>query len=248
MITSAIPRDWKALQDQVGQILSECGLDVTVEKHVVTVRGTVEIDVYARDSCHRPVLIYLCECKYWKTAVPQTIIHAFRTVVTDCGAHCGLIISSAGFQKGAFKAAENSNIALVTWADFQQMFSDRWIHNYLVPHLRPEVEPLVDYTEPMNIRIFNKADFLSSEHQQRFRELREEYGDTAFFALSLYLHPESVSVGRPALPLRAVNLPTFTRLPPDVVTATAYRELMEALIRHAREGLSRFDELFGERA
>lgn len=100
MITSAVPRDWKALQGQVGQILSECGLDVTVEKHVATVRGTVEIDVYARDSCHRPVLIYLCECKHWKTAVPQTIIHAFRTVVTDCGAHCGLIISSAGFQKG----------------------------------------------------------------------------------------------------------------------------------------------------
>ena len=96
MINRSDPNDWRDLQTQTNQILRECGFESEVEKNVETVRGTVNIDVYARDSSRIPSLVYLCECKYWRSAVPQTVIHAFRTIVADYGANWGFIISTVG--------------------------------------------------------------------------------------------------------------------------------------------------------
>ena len=117
----------------------------------------MEVDVYAEDLSSQPKTVYLCECKHWQSAVPQTVVHAFRTVVTDYGANWGFIISSAGFQSGAFEAAAKSNVRLLTWDEFQELFVDRWIENYMMPRLREEVEPLVDYTEPFNARVSRRA-------------------------------------------------------------------------------------------
>lgn len=41
------PNDWKELQNFVAEILIECGYKVDIEKTIQTVRGSVEIDVYA---------------------------------------------------------------------------------------------------------------------------------------------------------------------------------------------------------
>jgi hypothetical protein len=46
-------------------------------------------------------------------ADPQQIVHSFRTVMADTGAHRGHTISRAGFQSGAFEATANTNIDLV---------------------------------------------------------------------------------------------------------------------------------------
>ena len=59
VITKDMPTDWKDLQQQVSQILKECGLEADLEKRIETVRGTVEIDVYAKDSTQTPAVIYL---------------------------------------------------------------------------------------------------------------------------------------------------------------------------------------------
>jgi hypothetical protein len=84
------------------------------------------VDVFARDVSQSPSLTYIAECKLWNKAVPQTVVHAFRTVVTDSGAHVGFLISSSGFQSGGHEAAKNSNIKLVTWPEFQSLFVERW--------------------------------------------------------------------------------------------------------------------------
>lgn len=120
------PSDWKELQDMVGQLFEEMGCEVEVGKQVLNVRGTKEIDVYVSDPAIAPGGVYLCECKYWKRSVPQEIVHSFRTVMSDTGAHRGFIISMAGFQSGAREAATNTNIDLVTFAELQAIFADRW--------------------------------------------------------------------------------------------------------------------------
>jgi restriction system protein len=86
VITKDMPNDWGDLQRQVSQILQERGLETDLERSIKTARGTVEVDVYAEDRMQTPYVTYLCECKHWTSSVPQTIIHAFRTVVTDYGA------------------------------------------------------------------------------------------------------------------------------------------------------------------
>jgi restriction system protein len=106
MITTSIPSTWQDLQQHVAQILSECGFLVDVERSIATVRGNVNIDVFAEETVRGRRYTILSECKYWKAAVPQNVIHGFRTVVGDVGAHKGYIISTSGFQSGSFKAAD----------------------------------------------------------------------------------------------------------------------------------------------
>lgn len=120
------PADWRELQNMTGQLFAEIGCQVEVSKKLELVRGTKEIDVYVRDEGATPAAIYLCECKHWRRAVPQEVVHSFRAVLGDAGAHRGFIISNAGFQHGAFEAARNTNIDLVTFTGFQDTFTDRW--------------------------------------------------------------------------------------------------------------------------
>jgi len=42
-------------------------------------------------------------------------VHGVRTVMQDVGANVGYIISTGGFQKGAYAAAAATNVELVTW-------------------------------------------------------------------------------------------------------------------------------------
>jgi len=125
MINASPSKDWQDLQNEVAQIMRESGLVAEVEKKIETVRGPVNIDVYAEDNTQRPPVIYICECKHWRAAIPKTMVHAFRTVAADYGANWGLIISSAGFQAGTHEAARNSNIRLLNWHEFEELFEDR---------------------------------------------------------------------------------------------------------------------------
>jgi hypothetical protein len=53
----------------------------------------------------------------------------------------------------------------------------------MVPRLTKEADPLVEYTEPINSRIFRKADRLNKEKQHLFEELRQKYMSLGFLVL-----------------------------------------------------------------
>jgi hypothetical protein len=125
-IFDADPADWQELQKRVAQLFSETGCDAKVSETVTLVRGKKEIDVLVRDPQTTPASIYLCECKYWGKPIPQDVIHSFRTVLVDFGAHRGFIISRAGFQAGAREAVKNTNLDLLTFEELQALFFDRW--------------------------------------------------------------------------------------------------------------------------
>lgn len=253
-IDGSVPKDWQDLQRRVAQILQECGFETVVEKGIQTVRGVVNVDVYAEDSSQDPKTTYLCECKHWQSAVSKTIVHAFRTVVTDYGANWGFIISSGGFQSGAFEAAVKSNLRLLTWDEFQELFVDRWIEQWMAPLLQKEVDPLVEYTEPFNSRVFRKADRLNEKSQQSFIELREKYSDLAFLAIAFFVSGGKLRLKdkRPNLPLKGaiqnLQIPCTENLPAELLDANCLRDFADIICTHSREGIAAFDEVFGERA
>jgi len=123
MITSGTPVDWRDLQEQVAGILRECGFTAEVEKTLATVRGNTSVDIYAEETVKGRKYVILSECKHWTAAVPQQVIHAFRTTVADVGANVGYVIASNGFQSGAFAASELTNLEL-TWEQFQAAFEE----------------------------------------------------------------------------------------------------------------------------
>jgi len=126
MIFNTEPRDWKELQKFVGQMFEECGFETEIAKIVNLVRGKKEIDVYARDTSSEYKPIILVECKYWKKAVNQEIIHSFRTVMDDFGANLGFIVSRNGFQSGSYDAAKKTNIHLVSLKDLENEYYLKW--------------------------------------------------------------------------------------------------------------------------
>lgn len=142
--------DWRQLQERVAVILQECGLVSEVGRSFDTVRGTVEIDVYATDPTTAPPAVYLCECKRWRNRVPQGEVQTFRTVVADAGAHFGLFISAEGFQTGAFDVVRHTNIHLVDWVGFQELFLERWCRTYWVPTLRSCGSRMAAYVDPVS--------------------------------------------------------------------------------------------------
>lgn len=251
VITDLIPADWHDLQVQVGRILEECGFVIEIDKSISTVRGSVNVDVYAEDRTQKPTTIYICECKDWSSSVPKTSVHSLRTVISDFGANWGLLISSGGFQRGAFEAAEKSNIKLLGWLEFQELFVDRWVDKYMLSRINEEIDPLVEYTEPINSRIFRKADALSPELRKEFVKLRNQYRVLATFAL-MYSFPEHMHRELPALPLKtsvkSENMNFEEGLPYDVLEATSLRQYLDVICKHAQTGVAAFDKVFGERA
>jgi hypothetical protein len=113
-----------------------------------TVRGKVEVDVFATDSSVAPSATYLCECKRWTSRVPKAEVKSFRTDVADFGANYGLFISSCGFQSGAHDVVENTNVRLLDWQGFQDLFMERWCSRYWVPTMRKRGDRLAAYVDP----------------------------------------------------------------------------------------------------
>ncbi len=255
MIESGQPDSWRDLQNGVARILRECGFDSKTEVLVTTVRGDVEVDVVATDACTQPPVKIAIECKKWGRRVPKTVVHSFRTVVADAGFNTGLIVANGGFQRGAVGAADCSNVLLLDWNDFEAMFEQRWLLTYMAPTLRERIDPLIEYTEPINSRIFRKADALSEDRQNRFIELRQQHFDLAFCLWPLMRDMPGFTEDPivPSLPIRdALDNPSLqslmVNLPPRVLDATALRPLMDALLEAFDAAVMEFDQVFGERA
>jgi Restriction endonuclease len=144
MIFDRDPADWSDLQTLVAQMFREIGCDVAVGERVELVRGTKEIDVFVSDPATAPASRYLCECKFWSKPIPQEVVHSFRTIVADYGAHRGFVISRAGFQSGAREAVQKTNIDLITFQELQTIFIDRW-RIWMGKHFMPYADRLFPY-------------------------------------------------------------------------------------------------------
>jgi len=257
VIESEAPSHWRDLQDAVARILNESGLDAETEQSVDLARGSVVVDVLARDPVPTPPTVYICECKYWRRPVSQNVVHSFRTVVTDMGAHRGFLISVEGFQKGAINAAAHSNVDLITWQQFQQLFAERWFQEFMAPALVQEGDALYEYTEPVNSRILRKASSLTPDKQERFRQLRRQYEIPAFVLFNLWFSPFA-SPDVPRLPLRERFAEAAAKaenphaildvFPRNILDATELRPLMEAVSKFYSNAATEFDRVFGGRA
>jgi len=244
MITSSVPETWKALQNDVGKILEECGFSVEVEKKVDTARGEAELDVYAEEIVKGRKYSIVCECKHWNSNIPQSIIHSFRSIINDIGANVGYIIALKGFQSGSFKAANYTNIELVTWEQFQKTFCDSWLEQYLSPLVTKELDPILGYTEPLVQRWMCEV----PDHEVPIiKALREKY--FVFGILIMAFTPYSSFLrgkGFPKLPL-SESWPKLTEdgnnIPKEIIEATGYREFLHESLKFGKQGIREFKEV-----
>jgi restriction system protein len=244
MITSHVPDDWRQLQVEVARLLDECGFSVEIEKKVRTVRGEVELDVYAQEEVKGRKYSIVCECKHWKAKIPQNVVHGFRTVVADMGANIGYIVSLAGFQEGAFEASELTNVELVTWHDLQNKFELSWYESYFSPQITERLDPILSYTEPLLPAWWDK---LTEPQQQQYIQLKEKYDGFGWLIMTFTPYHRMFRVEAiPRLPVidqLPPNSPLLTKLPNSLLRQTTYREFFDEAIDFGTQAIAEFQIL-----
>ena len=106
--------NWREYQEETAAFFKRQECSVQVEAKVQGVRTQHKVDVYVKFFRHGIECKWVIECKLWKSNVPKEKVMALKSIVDDIGADKGLILSEKGFQSGAYDAARNSNITLVT--------------------------------------------------------------------------------------------------------------------------------------
>ncbi len=232
------PNSWQDLELIVTKILNQCGFDAERGKQISTVRGTVDIDVFAKDNNSTPSSEYLIECKYWKTNIPQTVIHSLRTTVNDYGAQHGLIIARNGFQSGAHEAIKNTNIRLLSWNEFLSSFENRWLQNR-IRNIHQTAKPLHIYTDPLDVSAY-LGNLTKSEISQ-YQKLCKDY-----LGYSIYSYKISEEIVRMSWPHKEQldNIIQTAQKHFSDYSFNSYTDFFEHIEQKCLEGIQLFEELF----
>ena len=79
--------------------------------------GTYQIDVYARFIAMGVEFKVITECKRYSSPVSREKVAVLADKVKSLGAHKGIMISTCGFQSGAYEYAKKHGIALLQVID-----------------------------------------------------------------------------------------------------------------------------------
>jgi len=83
--------------------------------------GVRQIDILIDEERGRFNYKTIIECKNTKSKVTVNTVGAFKDLLESVGAHQGIIVSAAGFQKGALKAAQSANIFLYQFSQIEKL-------------------------------------------------------------------------------------------------------------------------------
>jgi restriction system protein len=112
----------KAYEEAVAAIAKSMNLDITGwhVQHLESIQapdGAYIMDVTARFQMAGMDFLILFECKRHKTRVKRSDVQVLHTKLQSIGAQKGVVVSAAGFQRGALEFAEAHGIACVRLVD-----------------------------------------------------------------------------------------------------------------------------------
>lgn len=244
MITNIVPNKWQDLQEKVGEILSECGFDAKTEQEIDTVRGKVEIDVIAKEEINGRVYSIICECKRWKSNIPQNVIHSFRTVMDDLGSNKGYIITTSDFQPGSRKAVENTNIELLNWEEFQDIFLESWYLNYFCRYIQDNLKIPNEYMWVEWFDSLNKEDrSLYFDIKNKLLEIEQVKSHLIEPKFAKFLQIDTTLKNLPLSNSLFNYEEYFGDLPNEILTETAYKEFVDIFLIYTNKIILEFEAL-----
>lgn len=111
--------DWFEFQEDIKDHFNSLGADAETNVRVQGVRTCHDIDVLVKTRFLGENITWIVEAKHWKSKVTKAQVLVLRSIVDDIGADRGFIISVAGFQSGAFEAANDTNVKLKTFDELK---------------------------------------------------------------------------------------------------------------------------------
>lgn len=110
---------WKLYQTSAAEFFHKRGFTAKLEHEVTGARGKHEIDVFVTGKIKGIAFRWVVECKAWNSNIPKEKVMALLSIVQDVGADRGFLLSETGFQSGAIRAVNNTNITLTSLADLE---------------------------------------------------------------------------------------------------------------------------------
>lgn len=111
---------WSQYQEQVATFFRDLGYDAETDVTVVGARGKHALDVLVRSHSAGVEVTWVVECKAWANPIPKERLLTLDGIVKDVGADRGFLVAESGFQAGAIRAAEHTNITLTSLADLNE--------------------------------------------------------------------------------------------------------------------------------
>jgi copper chaperone CopZ len=111
--------NWSEYQESVAFYFRSIGAQAQIEAKVKGVRAVHKVDVLVKLKHFGIDVIWIVECKLWKTSIPKEKVLTLQQIV-QVGADRGIIMSESGFQAGAIKSAFSSNITLSSLKELKE--------------------------------------------------------------------------------------------------------------------------------
>jgi restriction endonuclease len=113
--------NWNEYQHIIAGFFRSIGATAETDATVRGVRGTHKVDVLVKLRHLGIDVVWIIECKLWKTSIPKEKVLALQQIVQDVGADRGLLLSESGFQAGSIKSANLSNITLSSLSELEEV-------------------------------------------------------------------------------------------------------------------------------
>jgi len=150
-VSSITPEEFEVLSLEILKSYAEMeGLQSFSIQHNVKIPvddGTYQIDIYAMFTAMGVEFKVIAECKRYSSPVSREKVAVLADKVRSIGAHKGILISTCGFQSGAYEYAKKHGIALL------QVFDKHTIHhiNAAIPETEEQKREHVLVMEWYNI-------------------------------------------------------------------------------------------------
>ena len=112
--------EWSQYQDEVAGFFRLLRLEAETNQQVDGARSAHNVDVVVRSRHVGLEVLWLVECKHWKTRITKEKVLALRTIVDDTGADRGFIMAENGSQSGALEAACYANVMLTSLRELRE--------------------------------------------------------------------------------------------------------------------------------
>ncbi len=107
---------WREYQEEAAEFFRSLGLSAETDVTLQGVRTTHDIDVVVKSKHVGFEVLWLVECKHWKSPVSKLHVLGLREITSDIGADRGILLSESGFQAGAIEAANLTNVQVTSLA------------------------------------------------------------------------------------------------------------------------------------
>jgi Restriction endonuclease len=111
---------WREHQVKVAEFFRGLGLEASTDERLQGVQALHDIDVVVRGQRVGLQQLWLVDCKHWSHPVGKVQVAALAEIVRDVGADRGLVLSESGFQAGAIRLAERSQVTLTNLEELHE--------------------------------------------------------------------------------------------------------------------------------